>query len=199
MASPGRAGSASLARPGAHRRSAEATEGRLGAAMILVIGAAGDRDGALDLAAVYNRDRAAASGHLTVAGDDQALEPGLPGDTFQLVGGLLEAGGGVRLVHRDVDGDRAGFVHSSESDQPAALVDNHGGDREIDALCFGVGSLDQLHRLLDRDTHTGSAPELLLWRRSSWERGTRSRRGRSGVRAGSPRSQGCSRGIWSAR
>src|SRR5262249_31885009 len=95
----------------------------------------------------------------------QALEPGLPRDGFELVGRLLKAGRRVRLVHRNVDGDRPRTVHPSEGDQPATLVDNHRRDREVDALCFGVRSLNELHRPFYVDSHDRQ-PTVLLFRRT---------------------------------
>ena len=76
--------------------------------MVLLVGAAGDRE----RAAVFERDGAATGRHLAVAGHDQALEPGLTGHAAQLLRRLLEAGGGVRLVRRDIDADRAGEARS---------------------------------------------------------------------------------------
>src|SRR5215475_13415318 len=129
--------------------------------MVLLVGAAGDRE----RAAVFERDGAATCRQPAVTGYDQALEPGLTGHAAQLLRRLLEAGGGVRLVRRDIDADRAGAVHPPKRDHPAALIHDDRRDRKVDALCLSVRSLYELHGLLDGDRHRRS--------RSSLERGLR--------------------------
>src|ERR1051326_1427321 len=61
------------ARARRHRGSADPAQRRFGAVVVLLVGAAGDRE----RAAVCERDGAATGCHPAVAGHDQALEPGL--------------------------------------------------------------------------------------------------------------------------
>src|SRR5262245_64373729 len=88
----------SPARAQLHRGSAEPANRRFGAAVVLLVGAAGDRE----RATIFERDGTATGRQLAAAGHDQALEPGLTGYAAQLLRRLLEAGGGVCLVRRDI-------------------------------------------------------------------------------------------------
>src|SRR5205823_1761824 len=67
-------------------------EGGVAARLVLLVGAAGDGDGAHHVAALDDGHGAAARRDAAVAGDDQALEPRLPGRARELLRGLLEAG-----------------------------------------------------------------------------------------------------------
>src|SRR5881628_3543386 len=112
------------------------SERHLSAALILLFSTARDGDGTHDVASLYDRQGTAAGHDSTVARDDQALKPCLPGDPRQLLRRLLEARGRIGFVQGDFNSDGTGAVHSAQRDHTAALVNNHrcNGDVQLRGL-----------------------------------------------------------------
>src|SRR5881296_942570 len=129
-----------------------------GAALVLLLGAAGHGNGAHDGPALDDRQGAGSRHDATVARYHQTLEPGLTGHARQLLRRLLEAGRRVGLVHRDLHRDRASTVHASQRDHPAALVDHHRGHRDVELRGLRVRAPHHLDRLLSGDRHRLCGP-----------------------------------------
>src|SRR5207247_2552362 len=129
-----------------------------GAALVLLLGAAGHGDGAQDVLALDDRQGAGSRHDAPVARHHQTLEPGLTGHARQLLRRLLEAGRRVGLVHRDLHRDRASTVHASQRDHPAALVDHDRGHRDVELCGLRVRAPHHLDRFLSGDRHRLCGP-----------------------------------------
>src|SRR5262249_26297651 len=94
-------------------------ESHFSATLILLFGTPGYGDGADDVAALHDRQRAPARHDAAAAGHYQALKPRLPRDPRQVLCGLLETGCCISFVESDVHGNGTGAVHSAQRDHTA--------------------------------------------------------------------------------
>src|SRR5512132_3217080 len=134
-----------------------------GAALILLLSAPRDGDGTDDTTALHDGQRSRSRHNSAIARHNQALKPGLPGDVGQFLGGLLEAGRRIGLVQGDLDRDRTSTVHTTERDHPTALVDHHGGHRDVKLRGLGMRAPHHLDRLLPRDGHGPRLSGFGIW------------------------------------